>query len=41
MKSYCIVNKRSAAQNKELKQVQRKSRRYYQEKLFQIQNFRA
>lgn len=35
MKSYCIVNKRSAAWNKELKRVQRKSRRYYQGKLFQ------
>ena len=35
MESYCIVNKRSAARNKELKQAQRKSRRYYQEKIFQ------
>lgn len=35
MKNYCIVNKRSVVRNKELKRVQRKSRRYYQEKLFQ------
>ena len=35
MKNYCIVNKHSVARNKGLKRVQRKSRRYYQEKLFQ------
>ena len=35
MKNICIINKKIVAQSRKLKQAQRKTRKHYQEKLFE------
>ena len=35
MEKISIINKREVAQNKKIKQAQRKARRYYEEKVFE------